>query len=100
LGLLNLTYPNNPIGENRDGKPATEFAQKMMGELSAIDGRLQKAFEVGFFGVISINTPEMKPKGFDLKAFALEAGFEENNRISEIDYLESLVKKARSEITQ
>jgi hypothetical protein len=98
LGLQAIAFPDNLLGVNNDAVPASDFAQKVVGTLEARDLRLQRAFLVGWLGVITINTPSLKPGGFNLRSFAKEAGFPDLPNLSDADYLEFLVDQAKSRV--
>ncbi len=98
LNLEKVYFPADPLGEKKDATPASAFAQEVVGTLEARDVRLQRAFLAGWLGVISINTPTMKPEGFDLRSFTKDAGFPDQVNSSDAEYLESLVEQERSKI--
>ena len=95
---LNVVFPTDPMraasSTIEDGRPATEFVANVMGSLRAMDRRLDRAFLLGFFGVISLNTPEVVPRDFQLTAFASESGFDvrplTGGKVSAIAFLEEL----------
>ena len=78
LGIGNLRYPDNPYGENRDSVPVAKFAQEVAGRLAAHGRVIESAFILGWYGLITTNTPSMRPD-FDLCKSVREAGFDENN---------------------
>jgi Trypsin-like peptidase domain len=95
LEITDVVFPDEPVGKSGDGLPASTFAQHVTGTLEARDPRLAKAFLVGWLGVITLNTPELTPGGFQLRTFAHEAGFVDAAERSDTDYLELLVAEAR-----
>ena len=99
LDLHDVYFPKNPAGDLKDAAPASIFAQKVTGMLEARDFRLRSAFLVGWLGVITINTPSLMPEGFNLRKIAGEAGFLEHPEMADAEYLEFLVREARSQIT-
>ncbi len=99
LSMDNIVFPDNPLGEQKDALPASTFAQEVAGTLEARDFRLQRAFLVGWLGVIAINTPSMKPPEFDLRKFAKESGFPDSSGKSDVEYLEGLVKQTAPEVS-
>jgi ABC-type uncharacterized transport system substrate-binding protein len=96
LGLERIVYPENPLGDAKDALPASTFQKLTAGALEARDLRLARAFELGWFGVISTNTPSLRPPGFGIRKFALEAGFHDRVDLSDRAYLQQIVLEARS----
>lgn len=88
-------FPENPMGVNNDAQPAADFAQRVAGTLDARDRKAQRAFLLGWLGVITLNTPALKPAGFDLRRFASEAGFLPSPHADDTAFLEQLVELAR-----
>ena|SRR5258706_242474 len=78
--------------------PAAKFAKAAYAELSATDDTLAKAFALGWYGVISLNTPTIRPQEFDLRRFAREAGFPEHSELADTNFLELLVDAARKQV--
>jgi hypothetical protein len=102
LGLLS-EYPADPVGTA--GEPAAAFFRKTRGELSTRDTRLEKAFTLGWFGVISVNTPSLKPQGFEVAQTAKEAGINnkelvrlEQGILTEESFLQRIAKEAQATI--
>lgn len=95
LGLQSIRYPSNPMGEQKDAKPAASYAQKVSGALEAIGQRELKAFQLGWLGVIETNSPGNGPQGFSVKKFAVEAGFEFVPSENDAEILQKLVDRAR-----
>ena len=95
LGIKDISYPIEPIGDNKDAEPASQFSQQIVGRLDTIDPRLKSAFVLGWYGVITTNTPDLKPAEFDIQRFATDAGYQKRPDLSDIEFLESLVEDAR-----
>jgi hypothetical protein len=95
LGVTGAEFPLDPLGPARDAEPAAKFAQSVLGTLEARDPRLGQAFVLGWFGVISLNTPNLKPPDFELRKVAGDAGFRNAPGLSDLQFLEALVAEAR-----
>lgn len=98
LDLRPIEFPADPMGPQRDAEPASLFAQEVVGTMEARDVRLQRAFALGWWGVISLNTPSLRPAEFDLRQFAAEAGFTPRPEMEDSAYLEMLVEQARAPV--
>lgn len=101
LDLAGENYPLNPWGAKADGKPAIDFAQRVVAALGAVDSRVQRAFLVGWLGVITTTTPSLKPAGFDLRRLAHEAGLQSQPRpkMTEMEYVQWLAEQAKNFIS-
>ena len=77
------------------GKPASDFSMAIMGRLQSVSAEEAAAFYLGWYGVISLNTPEMRPSGFDVNKLSSKAGFPKCEDSSELNCLEGLVDRAR-----
>jgi len=104
---INVEFPLDPLHEagtqEEKGEPTRLFLENVRGALRVLDPRLERAFVLGFFGVVSLNSPEMTPEGFSIESFAREAGFDTGvltaQTISKGDYLEGLVKAESDRIS-
>ncbi len=99
LDLAGESYPPNPWGANADGKPATDFARRIVAALGAVDSRVQRAFLVGWMGVITTTTPSLKPAGFDLRKLAHQAGLPPQPKMTEMEYVQWLAEQAQKAIS-
>ena len=93
LGLLDLeelSYPTDPA----DGGPVAEFANQVIGSLSAVSKSQTCAFQLGFAGLVETNTPGTYPT-FSIRETGKCAGFSDNTIMSDEQYLESIVTTAR-----
>ena len=96
LGVDGLSFPENPMGEMADAVPAADFARKASGALEAKDPKLAKAFQLGWVGVISTNTPSLPFPGFSVRAFAREVGYAVPDGKTDMAILEQIASIARS----
>lgn len=99
LSLDDVEYPSDPLGTGRDAQPAAEFAQRITGRLSVHGEAIEAAFILGWYGVITTNTPDLI-ESFDLCEFAEKAEFEsEQNDLecasNEEGYFQSLIDNIR-----
>lgn len=96
LGIEDITYPVNPSGDSRDAAPAAEFAQRITGRLRSQDQRLESAFLLGWYGVITTNTPSLKRAEFDVRAYSQKAGYgPQRGNLDDVGIVKKLVGEAR-----
>ena len=98
LGISDVSFPSDPWGANRNGEPFLAYSQRIITSLGLLDRRVQHAFAVGMFGVITTVTPSLKPPGFDLRKVANEAGLPARPEMTDRDYVQWLADQARSSI--
>ena len=94
-GVDVAAFPTDPAGPNGTAEAAAAFARSLAGVLEARDSRLKAAFVLGWFGVISTNTPSISLSGFSVQSAAREAGFPTEDDVGDEEYLEELVRNAR-----
>jgi hypothetical protein len=99
LDIPDLQFPSDPLGSEKDAKPTVQFVQSVYAKLGAADTVLQHAFALGFYGVVSSNSPDLKPKGFDLREFAKKAGFADQSTMKDAEYLQWIADNSRKTLT-
>lgn len=99
LGVEDITYPEKPVGENGDEKPANEFMEKVTARLKQIDQSVADAFIVGWYGVLYLYMPKDQRPDFTIRGHAKKAGLapldSRGGLINDIKYLEWVVHQAR-----
>lgn len=98
LEISTVEFPAHPTEPEGSAENAATFARELAGVLEARDNRLKAAFILGWFGVISTNTPSISPPGFSIERAADEAGFLYTQNTPDEAFIEELVADARSKI--
>jgi hypothetical protein len=102
LRIDDVQFPNDPVGNSSDGQPAAEYAQEVAGRLSARGTDIGDAFILGWYGVITLNTPDLRPD-FDLCEFAQRSGFDDTFELkcdarSKEQYFKQLIERVRNSL--
>lgn len=90
LGMDDLRYPQEP----GNGEPVANFANQVIGFLSARSAEETCAFQLGFAGLVETNTPGTY-SGFSIEETAVCAGFPEMPNLNSEEYLTRLVEIAQ-----
>jgi hypothetical protein len=93
-------FPDSPAGEASDAAPPAKVARATYVELSASDAKLGKAFAVGWFGVIPLNTPDKSRRHLTSDALPRTLAFQKDLAFSDRDVLDKLAQISREEITK
>lgn len=97
LDLNAIQFPPDPAGSNKDAEPASVFAREVSGALSAQNKRLERAFQLGWLGYITTNSPNQARPDFGIKPFATQAEFEYSPSLADQEVLDLLVNEARKQ---
>lgn len=92
LGIQDIHYPADPAGDN--GGVASQFAETVQGRLASRGSDVEAAFVLGWQGVISTNS-RVEHRDFDMDNTASAANFPPRLDQQDIEYLQSLVDRAR-----